>query len=164
MCSTLPWVGFVIDFDCVFWLGLIEVGVVGGWWKFQFPICSIIFYLGREATNIYHFVRPHVRTIWQLARWASIAPWSTCFQLSSNIYSGGLMCFFIILNHTHLIDSWMLALVEMMKPEKTLSTEMWTSHFFISSFPIFWSRRTTSSLGSLCSLILHVGLHFFPPS
>ena len=43
MCSTLSWVGSLVDFDCVFWLGLIEVGEGGGGENFSFQSVQLFF-------------------------------------------------------------------------------------------------------------------------
>ena len=42
MCSTLSWVGSLVDSDYVLWLSLLKLGMEGGW-EFNFPFCSIIF-------------------------------------------------------------------------------------------------------------------------
>ena len=43
MCSTLSWVGSLVDSDCVLWLGLVEVGEGGGGKNFTFQSVQLFF-------------------------------------------------------------------------------------------------------------------------
>ena len=70
MCSSLSWVGSLVDFDCVFWLGLIEVGE-----EVKISLSNLFNYFSVSGGGGRHFVVGTTQT----TTFSDVAPYASFF-------------------------------------------------------------------------------------